>query len=153
MEYLMVFSLNHLRVAFLSALAVIFLSTLSYAQNEADGGERGRPSAEGSERGAAERGRGGRRSRGGEEAKGTKSREPRNQASESGKPQEFEAKATEKEQAQPAPEAKKQLPPALAQSVADQFSWRSIGPANMGGRITAIAVSEKDNSTWWAATP
>ena len=148
----MVFSLNHLRVAALSALAVIFLSTLSYAQNEAGGGERGRSSAEGTERGASERVRGGRRSRGGAEARAAMSRGPRNQASESGKSQEVETKAAEKEQAQPAPEAKKQLPPALAQSVADQFSWRSIGPANMGGRITAIAVSEQDNSTWWAAT-
>lgn len=30
--------------------------------------------------------------------------------------------------------------------------WRSIGPANMGGRITALAVSAADSSTWWAAT-
>ena len=30
--------------------------------------------------------------------------------------------------------------------------WRGIGPANMGGRITDIAVNENDPSTWWAAT-
>ena len=30
--------------------------------------------------------------------------------------------------------------------------WRGIGPANMGGRITDIAVNESDPSTWWAAT-
>ncbi len=30
--------------------------------------------------------------------------------------------------------------------------WRSIGPANMGGRITAIAVHPTDSSTWWAGT-
>ena len=30
--------------------------------------------------------------------------------------------------------------------------WRGIGPANMGGRITDIAVNETDPSTWWAAT-
>ena len=30
--------------------------------------------------------------------------------------------------------------------------WRGIGPANMGGRITDIAVVESDPSTWWAAT-
>lgn len=30
--------------------------------------------------------------------------------------------------------------------------WRGIGPANMGGRITDIAVNEADPSTWWAAT-
>lgn len=32
------------------------------------------------------------------------------------------------------------------------LEWRSIGPANMGGRITAIAVSAQDPSRWWAAT-
>lgn len=30
--------------------------------------------------------------------------------------------------------------------------WRSIGPANMGGRITDIAVHGKDKSLWWVAT-
>lgn len=30
--------------------------------------------------------------------------------------------------------------------------WRSIGPANMGGRITDIAVADKDPSQWWIAT-
>src|SRR5579871_3700022 len=30
--------------------------------------------------------------------------------------------------------------------------WRSIGPANMGGRITALAVCESDPSTYWVAT-
>jgi photosystem II stability/assembly factor-like uncharacterized protein len=30
--------------------------------------------------------------------------------------------------------------------------WRSIGPANMSGRITAIAVFEADPSTYWVAT-
>ena len=34
----------------------------------------------------------------------------------------------------------------------DVLKWRSIGPANMSGRITAIAVYEKDPNTWWAAT-
>ncbi|MDA7918471.1 PDZ domain-containing protein, partial [Mariniblastus sp.] len=147
----MVFSLNHLRVAFLSTLAVIFLSTLSYAQNEAGSGDRGRSSAEGTERDASERGRGGRRPRGGE-GRGATNRGPRTEASEAGKPQVVQTKTPAKEQPKPAPEAKKKLPPTLAQNVADQFSWRSIGPANMGGRITAIAVSEHDHSTWWAAT-
>jgi photosystem II stability/assembly factor-like uncharacterized protein len=32
------------------------------------------------------------------------------------------------------------------------LSWRSIGPANMGGRITAISVFEADPSTYWIAT-
>jgi photosystem II stability/assembly factor-like uncharacterized protein len=30
--------------------------------------------------------------------------------------------------------------------------WRSIGPAGMGGRITAISVYEADPSTYWVAT-
>ena len=163
----MVFSLNHLRVAFLSTLAVIFLSTLSYAQNEADGGGRSRPSAEGTDRGAPDRGRGGRRPRGDAEGGGAMNRGPRSRAVDDGKAKQDaskqdaskqdaskqdEAKAGEGDQAKPEKEEKKKLPPTLAQSVADQFSWRSIGPANMGGRITAIAVSEKDHSTWWAAT-
>lgn len=42
--------------------------------------------------------------------------------------------------------------PALPQSWVDALSWRSIGPANMSGRITALAVYEQDPSTWWAAT-
>lgn len=32
------------------------------------------------------------------------------------------------------------------------LSWRSIGPSNMSGRITAIAVSAQDPSRWWVAT-
>ncbi len=33
-----------------------------------------------------------------------------------------------------------------------QMPWRSIGPGNMGGRITSLAVNAKDPSMWWAAT-
>jgi photosystem II stability/assembly factor-like uncharacterized protein len=32
------------------------------------------------------------------------------------------------------------------------LSWRSIGPANMGGRITALSIYEADPSTYWVAT-
>ncbi len=32
------------------------------------------------------------------------------------------------------------------------LTWRAIGPAAMGGRITAIAVYEADPSIWWVAT-
>src|SRR5262249_46814594 len=32
------------------------------------------------------------------------------------------------------------------------LSWRCIGPANMGGRITAISVFEADPTTYWIAT-
>jgi photosystem II stability/assembly factor-like uncharacterized protein len=34
----------------------------------------------------------------------------------------------------------------------EPLTWRSIGPANMGGRITALAVYEADPSTFWVAT-
>lgn len=32
------------------------------------------------------------------------------------------------------------------------LTWRCIGPANMGGRITALAVFEADPTTYWVAT-
>ncbi|HEV3255867.1 MAG TPA: PDZ domain-containing protein, partial [Gemmataceae bacterium] len=32
------------------------------------------------------------------------------------------------------------------------LTWRCIGPANMGGRITALAVFEADPCTYWVAT-
>src|SRR6185295_19040467 len=32
------------------------------------------------------------------------------------------------------------------------FAWRSIGPANMGGRITSLAVFEADPTTYYVAT-
>jgi photosystem II stability/assembly factor-like uncharacterized protein len=35
---------------------------------------------------------------------------------------------------------------------AKAFSWRSIGPATMGGRITGLAVAADDPSTYWIAT-
>ena len=47
---------------------------------------------------------------------------------------------------------KAKVKPSLPQAIADQTTWRSIGPANMGGRITAVTVYEKDPSIWWAAT-
>ncbi|MFM8573250.1 MAG: PDZ domain-containing protein, partial [Pirellula sp.] len=40
----------------------------------------------------------------------------------------------------------------LESSWLDEIKWRSIGPANMSGRITDIAVHEKDTSLWWIAT-
>jgi photosystem II stability/assembly factor-like uncharacterized protein len=40
----------------------------------------------------------------------------------------------------------------LSSEQVDLFKWRSIGPANMGGRIISLAVYEADPSTWWAAT-
>ena len=34
----------------------------------------------------------------------------------------------------------------------DTLRWRSIGPANMGGRITDIAVNPDDRSEYWIST-
>lgn len=51
-----------------------------------------------------------------------------------------------------AQDAKSSKDAALPTTVADGINWRSIGPANMGGRITAVTVYEKDPSIWWAAT-
>ena len=65
---------------------------------------------------------------------------------ENKKKKEGETKANAKVKKQP--KVKSSLP----QAVADLTTWRSIGPANMGGRITAVTVYEKDPSIWWAAT-
>ena len=50
--------------------------------------------------------------------------------------------------------AKEEPPPnlTLPEDWAKAFTWRSIGPANMGGRITALAVYEADPTTYWVAT-
>ena len=50
--------------------------------------------------------------------------------------------------AEPADNADASLPDQWAKAL----QWRCIGPANMGGRITALAVYEKDPCVWWAAT-
>ncbi|MCW5765676.1 MAG: PDZ domain-containing protein, partial [Phycisphaeraceae bacterium] len=42
--------------------------------------------------------------------------------------------------------------PTLDPAWISAFKWRSIGPANMGGRIADLAVNEKDPSTYWVAT-
>jgi S1-C subfamily serine protease/photosystem II stability/assembly factor-like uncharacterized protein len=42
--------------------------------------------------------------------------------------------------------------PGLPPSWTSAFTWRSIGPATMGGRITAISVFPSDPSTYWVAT-
>ncbi|RMH04278.1 MAG: PDZ domain-containing protein [Planctomycetota bacterium] len=49
--------------------------------------------------------------------------------------------------------AKKEGPkPTLPPSWVEQLRWRSIGPANMGGRIVDIAVDPTDSSRLWVAT-
>lgn len=40
----------------------------------------------------------------------------------------------------------------IPDDVSKQFAWRCIGPANMGGRISAIAAVESDPSTYFVAT-
>ena len=40
----------------------------------------------------------------------------------------------------------------IPDSYAKKMTWRPIGPANMGGRITAIAVNEADPTTYYVAT-
>lgn len=60
------------------------------------------------------------------------------------------AAAQNRGRGRPAPPPQEPLP--LPEGWNKTLRWRSIGPANMGGRITDIAVSAKDSSTWWAAT-
>ncbi len=50
----------------------------------------------------------------------------------------------------PAPKPSTEL--RLAPEWVKAMRWRSIGPANMGGRIVAITVLESDPCTWWVAT-
>jgi photosystem II stability/assembly factor-like uncharacterized protein len=40
----------------------------------------------------------------------------------------------------------------IPDSAAKKMNWRCVGPANMGGRITAIAVVESDPTTYYIAT-
>ena len=42
--------------------------------------------------------------------------------------------------------------PTLPDEWMDHFKWRSIGPANMSGRISALSVYEKDSRIWYAAS-
>lgn len=51
----------------------------------------------------------------------------------------------------PPPQAQ-ETPPNPVQAWAERPQWRSIGPANMGGRIIDIAVHPTDPFTFWAAT-
>lgn len=56
------------------------------------------------------------------------------------------------EEAKPKDEATPESPPAMPQEWAKGITWRSLGPAVMGGRIVALSVYEADPSTFWAAT-
>lgn len=45
-----------------------------------------------------------------------------------------------------------EAPNALPESVVSRMNWRCIGPANMGGRITSLAVVESDPGTYYVGT-
>ncbi len=65
------------------------------------------------------------------------------------------ASAQERPQGRPegAPARSREATPAvLPEAWADTLKWRSIGPAGLGGRVTAIAVAAADSSMWWVAT-
>src|SRR6185295_9168250 len=49
-------------------------------------------------------------------------------------------------------ESPSDVKPTLGEDWLKTMPWRSIGPANMGGRITAIAISEQDPCMWWIAS-
>jgi len=44
------------------------------------------------------------------------------------------------------------VPGNVPESAVKKMTWRGIGPANMGGRITAISVVESDPTTFYVAT-
>jgi len=50
------------------------------------------------------------------------------------------------------PDKQPAVEPALPDSWTKALTWRSIGPANMSGRIVALAVNPNDPSNFWAAT-
>ncbi|MEL6895375.1 MAG: hypothetical protein AAFP90_04660, partial [Planctomycetota bacterium] len=55
----------------------------------------------------------------------------------------------------PKPKVKAPAKPAGLVATADmlkQISWRSVGPANMSGRITDISIDNNDSSLWYVAT-
>ena len=60
--------------------------------------------------------------------------------------------ALAQEAAAPKKAPAKAAAPKLTEKWLEPMKWRSIGPANMGGRFTSITVYEKDKKIWWAAT-
>ncbi|MBN9523174.1 PDZ domain-containing protein, partial [bacterium] len=52
----------------------------------------------------------------------------------------------------PKPKGAPAVEGALPEAVAKQFVWRPIGPASMGGRVTALAVVESEPTTYYVAT-
>ena len=63
-----------------------------------------------------------------------------------------EPKAEEAKKADPPKAEPANGPVVLSPEWVKGLAWRSIGPANMGGRIVALSVFEADPSTFWVAT-
>jgi len=65
----------------------------------------------------------------------------------------FTAQSADPPPTAPAPRPAAALPTsAVPDAYVKKMVWRGVGPANMGGRITALAVVESDPSTWYVAT-
>ncbi|MCH8044772.1 MAG: PDZ domain-containing protein [Planctomycetes bacterium] len=81
------------------------------------------------------------------------------QAATADKKESSEKKPVEKKDAPQNPDPKwpaekkpPESPPEFDPKWVDSLSWRSIGPASMGGRIVALAVVESDPTTFYVAT-
>ena len=70
------------------------------------------------------------------------------------KPSQAKGEATTPKKAAASTPPRVKAPPAmkLDSQWLKNLNWRSLGPANMGGRITDIAVHDADSSLWWVAT-
>jgi photosystem II stability/assembly factor-like uncharacterized protein len=72
---------------------------------------------------------------------------------EAGGGQQDKSKQDKAEKAKPeAKAAEAKADGLLSESIVKSLNWRCVGPANMAGRITAIAVYEADPTTYWVAT-
>ena len=60
--------------------------------------------------------------------------------------------AVEEEEEPEPPPPRKRAEGTLPIEWSEQLPWRSIGPANMGGRVTDFAVHPEDPSVWWVGT-
>src|SRR5579862_9056822 len=63
-----------------------------------------------------------------------------------------DANAQQDTQAKKGEAAQAKLEGGLPDNIVKTFNWRCVGPANMSGRITAIAVYEADPTCYWVAT-
>ena len=51
-----------------------------------------------------------------------------------------------------APDKKPAAAEPLPDAVSKHFAWRNVGPANMGGRVTSLAVVESEPTTYYVGT-